>query len=78
MRGTHRREAVSELGSVLINGNRYTRPVMTVAKVTVDGSTCVVPIGDLLDLIGDGGEYTVRVEKMSVQRFERMAEFTGW
>jgi hypothetical protein len=66
------------LGPVLINGQRYTRPVMTVAKVTMDGATCVVAIGDLLDLIGDGGEYTVRVEKMPVREFERMPEFAGW
>jgi hypothetical protein len=69
---------MTEVGPVLINGHRYTRPVVTVAKVTVDGSTCVVPIADLLDLIGDGGEYTVRVEKMSARKFELMPEFAGW
>lgn len=66
------------LGLVRINGHKYVRPTMKVAKVTVDGSTCVVPLADLVDLIGDGGEYTVRVETMGVGEFARMAEFTGW
>lgn len=65
-------------GLVRINGHRYVRPTMKVAKVTVDGATCVVPLADLVDLIGDGGEYTVRVETMGVGEFARLAEFAGW
>ncbi len=70
--------AGQSLGLVKINGHSYIKPVMTVAKVTVDGATCVVPLADLMDVIGDGGEYTVRVETMRVAEFARMAEFTGW
>ena len=66
------------LGLVRINGMLYTRPVLTVAKVTVDGVTCVVPLADLVDLIGDGGEYTVCIEQMSAAKFAKLAEFTGW
>ncbi|MCA3301729.1 MAG: hypothetical protein INF98_06135 [Roseomonas sp.] len=66
------------LGRVKINGMDYTRPVIKVAKVTLDGVTCVVPIGDLYDLLEGGQEYTVRVETMPVRDFERLAEFTGW
>lgn len=65
-------------GVVRINGHRYTRPTMKVAKVTVDGATCVVPLADLCDLIEGGGEYTVRVETMGVGEFARLAEFAGW
>ena len=61
-----------------INGMNYTRSVIKVAKVTLDGATCVVPIGDLYDLLEGGQEYTVRVETMPVRDFERLAEFTGW
>lgn len=71
-------ETQPQLGLVKINGMNYTRPVIKVAKVTLDGSTCVVPIGDLYDLLEGGQEYTVRVETMSVREFERLAEFTGW
>ncbi len=70
--------AGQSLGLVKINGHSYIRPVMKVAKVTVDGATCVVPLGDLYDVLEGGGEYTVKVETMSVREFERMAEFTGW
>ena len=66
------------LGRVKINGQTYRRPVMMVAKLTVDGATCVVPVGDLLDMLDGGGEYTVRVETMPVREFERLQEFTGW
>lgn len=66
------------LGLVKINGMDYTRPVIKVAKVTLEGSTCVVPIGDLYDLLDGGQEYTVRVEMMPVREFERLAEFAGW
>ena len=70
--------AGQSLGLVKINGHSYIRPVMKVAKVTVDGATCVVPLGDLYDMLEGGGEYTVKVETISVREFERMAEFTGW
>ena len=69
---------VVQLGTVRINGHRYTRPTMKVAKVTVDGATCVVPLADLADLISDGGEYMVRVETMGVVEFARLSEFAGW
>ena len=66
------------LGMARINGMPYTRPTMKVARVTVDGATCVVPLSDLADLIGGGGDYTVRVETIPVRDFARLAEFTGW
>jgi hypothetical protein len=67
-----------ELGRVLINGIPYLRPVIRVAVVTVDGTTCTVPLGDLLGLIEDGGEYTVRIKTMSLRAFEALPEFSGW
>lgn len=70
--------AGQSLGLAKINGMNYTRSVIKVAKVTLDGATCVVPIGDLYDLLEGGQEYTVRVETMPVRDFERLAEFTGW
>lgn len=65
-------------GVALINGHRYRRPVMKVARVTLDGTTCTVPVADLLDVLDEGSEYKVRVETMPVREFERMEEFTGW
>ncbi len=68
-----------KLGRVLINGIAYMRPVITVAKIRFDGGqACVVPIGDLLEMIKDGQEYTVQIEDMSVKKFERLEEFNGW
>ena len=64
--------------TVLINGQRYVRPVVKVAKVTFDGVTCVVPAHDLLDVVEGGESYTVRVETMPLRDFERMPEFNGW
>jgi hypothetical protein len=66
------------IAPVKINGQTYMRPVMQVAVVTVDGSSCTVPVADLLDMIGDGEEYTVRIKTMRVAEFERLPEFTGF
>lgn len=65
-------------GVAIINGHRYLKQVMQVAYVTLDGTTCVVAARNLLDVLGDGTEYTVRLESMSVAAFERLDEFTGW
>lgn len=65
-------------GRVLINGMPYLRPVIRVAVVTVDGTSCVVPATDLMDLIEDGSEYTVRIKTMSLRKFEALPEFDGW
>jgi len=65
-------------GVAVINGHRYRKTVMQVARVTHDGTTCVVAAGDLLDILSGGGEYAVRLETMRVAEFERMEEFTGW
>jgi hypothetical protein len=67
-----------QMGTVLINGHRYRRPVITVAVVTVDGTSCVVPTNELADIVGDGGEYTVQIKTMRLAEFERMPEFGGW
>ncbi len=66
------------IGRVLINGMRYLRPVIKVAVVTVDGTSCTVPLKDLPDLIDDGGEYTVSVKTMSLSKFNQLPEFAGW
>jgi hypothetical protein len=39
------------MGKAAINGQTYRRPVMKVAKVTLDGATCVVPLHELGELI---------------------------
>ena len=65
-------------GTAVINGQRYKRETIKVARVTLDGATCVVPVADLLDVLDGGGEYTVSVETMPVREFERMEEFPGW
>lgn len=67
-----------EMGRVKINNEWYIRPVITVAAITIDGSTCIVPIDYLMATIGDGQEYTVQIRKMRVKEFERMEEFQGW
>ena len=66
------------MGWVQINGHRYWRPVVRVARVTLDGTTCTVPASDLLDVLGDGNEYEVELETISAAEFDRMPEFTGW
>ena len=71
--------AYVKLGRVLINGIAYMRPVITVAKIRFDGgAACVVPVDDLIEMIKDGQEYTVRIEDMGVKQFERLEEFNGW
>lgn len=65
-------------GTAVINGQRYQKQVMQVARVTHDGTGCVVAASDLLDVLSDGAEYTVRLETMRVAEFERMDEFSGW
>ena len=65
-------------GAAIINGQRYQKQVMQVALVTVDGATCVVAASDLLEVLSEGGEYTVRLETMRVAEFERMEEFDGF
>ncbi len=67
-----------EMGWVLINGNRYWRPVIKVAVIGVDGTKCTVPVGALMDMIEGGAEYTVEIKTMRLAEFERMEEFTGW
>lgn len=67
-----------DMGKVIINGQRYLRPVVKVADITVDGTTCTVPAADLLDTIDGGAEYKVRIRTMSRAEFEKMPEFMGW
>ena len=67
-----------EMGWVLINGHRHWRPVIKVAVIGVDGTKCTVPVGDLMDMIEGGGEYTVQIKTMSLAAFERMEEFAGF
>lgn len=66
------------VGRVLINGQTYLRPVVKVAVITLDGSSCIVPVGALLDVIEEGGPYTVQIKTMRQGEFERLAEFGGW
>ena len=69
----------AEVGTVLINGHKYLRPIVDVAEVRVDGGTaCIVLTKDLLDTISDGSEYTVRIKTISKAKFEAMPEFEGW
>jgi hypothetical protein len=70
--------AVQTLVPVRINSQLYTRPVIRVAVVTVDGTSCIVPVGELLAVIEDGGPYTVEIKTMPVREFEAMPEFQGW
>jgi hypothetical protein len=63
---------------VLINGMPYLREVIQVAVVTFDGTSCTVPVRDLLDVIEDGAQYSVQVKTMRLSEFERLPEFGGW
>lgn len=65
-------------GPVKINNQTYLRPVIRVAEITVDGATCVVPVGELLDCIEDGSKYTVQIKTIPLRKFEEMPEFNGW
>ena len=68
-----------QMGEAIINGQRYLRPVIRVAKITMDGGpSCVVPVGDLIGCIEDGHEYTVQIKTIPVREFEAMPEFNGW
>jgi hypothetical protein len=52
--------------------------MIRVAVVTVDGTSCTVPVDELLAVIEDGGPYTVQIKTMPVREFEAMPEFQGW
>jgi hypothetical protein len=67
-----------ELGRVLINNMPYLRPVIRVAVVTVDGASCTVPVGDLLDMLEDTGKCIVELKTMSQREFDELPEFTGF
>ena len=66
------------MGVVLINGMPYERPVIRVAVVSLDGASCTVPVVELLDVIAEGGPYSVQLKTMSVRDFDAMPEFGGW
>jgi len=70
-----------QLGRVLIDNVPYLRPVVRVAVVTYDGTSCTMPVEELLSFLeaneGDG-EYGVRLKTMSAAEFERLPEFTGF
>ena len=68
----------ASIGPVLINGQTYQRPVIKVAVITLDGTSCTVPVGALLDVIEEGGPYTVQIKTMAQRDFDRMPEFEGW
>ena len=66
-------------GKAKINGIWYAnRHMIRVAKITVDGSTCVVPLSNLPDMIEGGGTYEVEVTSMRKAEFDRLEEFAGW
>ncbi len=68
-----------DLGPVKINNQTYTRPVIRVAMITMDGgASCGVLVGDLFGCIEDGHEYTVQVKTIPLREFEAMPEFNGW
>lgn len=71
-------DGVPVMGRALINGMPYSREVIRVAVVTLDGASCTVPLGDLPDMIEDGGQYTVQVKTMPRREFEALPEFAGW
>jgi hypothetical protein len=55
-------------------------PDIKVAEITLDGVTCVVPIAELADTIGDDerNTYAVRIKTMSQLDFDAIPEFGGW
>ena len=65
--------AGQSLGLAKINGMNYTRSVIKVAKVTLDGATCVVPIGDLYDLLEGGQEMAETIEHLTQRGIPVMA-----
>ena len=69
----------TESGPCKINGQTYMRPVIRVASIRLDGgAACVVPVGELLSVIGEGHEYTVRIKMIPVREYEALPEFSGW
>lgn len=67
------------IGKAKINGHWYGgRRMVRVAQITYDGSTCTVPLSGLLDMLGEGETYQVRVTSMRKAEFERLEEFSGW
>lgn len=62
-----------------INGHWYGgRHMIRVAQITYDGSTCTVPLSALVDMLGDGETYQVRVTSMRKAEFDRLEAFAGW
>lgn len=68
----------TEIGRVKINNIWYRRPVIRVASIEIDGSKCIVPVGDLMAMIDDGQEYKVQIKTMRPKEFENLPEFGGW
>jgi hypothetical protein len=67
------------IGKAKINGHWYSgRHMVRVAQITYDGSTCTVPLSQLVDMLGDGEAYQVRVTSMRKAEFDRLEEFSGW
>lgn len=67
------------IGKAQINGHWYSGKHMArVAQITYDGSTCTVPLSALVDMLGEGDTYEVRVTSMRKAEFDRLEEFQGW
>jgi len=67
------------MGTAIINGHAYgNRHMIRVARVSVDGNVCTVPLSGLVDVIEGGGKYEVEVDSMTKAAFDRMEEFQGW
>jgi hypothetical protein len=67
------------IGPCLINGTEpYIKELIRVARITLDGSTCVVPLSELQAMLGDGQTYEVQVTSMRKAEFDRLPEFTGF
>lgn len=67
------------IGKAQINGHWYSgKHMIRVAQITYDGSTCTVPLSALVDMLGDGETYQVRVTSMRKAEFDRLEEFAGW
>ena len=67
------------LGRANINGHWYDdRLMIRAATVTLDGTTCVVPLSDLIDTIGEDVAYQVMVTTMRRAEFDRLPEFAGF
>lgn len=67
------------IGKAKINGHWYGgKHMIRVAQITYDGSTCTVPLSALVDMLGDGETYQVRVTSMRKAEFDRLPEFAGF